>query len=249
MKIDIQFQGRKCDFEKFAGYLGFRLESYDFKVSQAPEHKPPPLCTLNKSPSPANIQVFENKTPVYVYLGCLESCTCKFSEWKTGDTFFIAVTTHVVYNKPSKPLFYPVCGRFPEKCRPYTFFDLDDSISMTAKEMKHWISIMEQFIKEHLVQAQKIQPKSAKVPVNSTEPPTKTEKSRKPKKSNSLRSAIRKTVVEEGPSKEEQTVQEAPVDCNQGPSTGFQTDQRGKSTKHQGNAKTFKRKSKRPGRV
>ena len=49
VKIDLYFQGRQCDFEKFADHLGLQIESSDFKISPAPEHKPPSLCTLNKS--------------------------------------------------------------------------------------------------------------------------------------------------------------------------------------------------------
>ena len=98
---------------------------------------------------------------------------------------------------------------------------------------------------EHKIKAQK----SPKTPASSPETPKKNEKPRKQKKLSSLRNAIRKTIADESPPKEEQAIKEDPVTCDQGPSSSNQTDQRGKSTKHQGNAKTFKRKSKRPGRV
>ena len=242
VKVDLHFQGRQCDFEKFAGHLGFRLESYNFQVTPAPEYKPQSVCTLNKGRAPANRQVFKNKTPVYARLDCLEWLTGRgFWEWKTGHTWFIPITTHVAYNKPSTPLLHPVCGYYPERGQPYTFIELHQlTLSMTTNQMKCNISMI-----EHKIKAQK----SPKTPASSPETPKKNEKPRKQKKLSSLRNAIRKTIADESPPKEEQAIKEDPVTCDQGPSSSNETDQRGKSTKHQGNAKTFKRKSKRPGRV
>ena len=104
--------------------------------------------------------------------------------------------------------------------------------------------------KSDSLRSQNLQPEQTKISVKPLDPTKPSETSRKSRKSNSFRNAIKKTISQTTLHKEDENVPAATSSTDNHDTGSIQTDyQRGKPTKHQGNAKTFKRKSKRPGRV
>ena len=256
IKVDLLFQGRKCDFEVFAKRLRFDIGNHDFKIKPAPEHKAPSICSFNKCPSPANMQIFENKTPIDASLSpiAIERPIIKGSNiWgsKIGDIGFIPITKHVVDSKPSLPFAYPVCGHRPDLGRLYTFMNADVALEMTIEEIKGSVSFFESSVQDRL---ESLTLQFEQTSISTTERDLLTRPKqynrRSAQKSNSLRSSIKKTIAQESLKKEDSNVSEPTTNSNGNRcTTTHKTDQRGKSTKHQGKAKTFKRKSKRPGRI
>ena len=240
IKIDLRFQGRKVDFEIFASLLSFEIDYKNFNITPAPEHKAPSMCTLNESPGLADIKIFENKAPINADLMLMTRGT----QCKTGDISFVSITKHVVDFVKSTWLPWPICGHYPERCASYNLVPCDIGIA-TSDAIKRVISRRESSIQK-LLADRNVQSKLTKVSTNQSTSTSSNSKQRKSRKSNLFRTAVKKR-AEELAMKEKETETEVSSTDIHGTTSGI--DQPGKSTKHQGNAKTFKRKSKRPGRV
>ena len=227
----LQFQGRKCDFQKFADCFGIILKEEHFTTSPAPCYKPSPLCKLNKHDSPMGMHLFKSKRPISVPYP---------TRSKKGDQFIVPITAPLKPKiKARPPIFHP--------CRMGYLPGTYDSVPVeTTQKLKEDISKFKSLI----AQAQGNRRRNVDKLISklddlwNEEPSKKAGKFKKAQSSNSFRSAIKKFASEKTYEPEQAEIPVASVDNEQKTKA-----EKSKKTKHQGKAKTFKRKTKRPGRV
>ena len=235
-KLHIHFQGRKCDFRKFADYIGFDLKENDFNTSSAPAHKPASMCKLNIHDAPENMQIFRSKQPIFVSFRTLQL---------KGHQFIVPITAplkpKIKAVRPAAWYAHPLITHFLPGS--YDGFPLGSVQSLLEEISRYEVIIVKtrqnrklsfsEFIFK-LENCWKIQPLGTQT----------TRKSKKPKPSNSFRSAIKKLTSEKTEEPEQAETSKDSVKINKTSHVG-----KPRNTKHQGKAKTFKRKTIRRGRV
>ena len=258
--INLRFEGQKSDFYDVAGILGFMSHEEDFIISQAPVEKLPDLCKVDKNGKPVNLQVFRNKLPVHASCwkckreNSLAYPLSQYYKLSVGDRLLMSEKWHQmspVRTKCDAPLYdggyYPANLKF-SKSVPYMGIGLEDYLNALLSECKTEMNFRSMTTEKFDLPPQLSTPVNVFTvkPHSTSKAPTKpAEKSRKTKKVNSFRSAIVKSMANKTAEQEQQTAPSYNDQCKEKVENG----NRAKPSKHQGNGKTFKRKSKRPGRV
>ena len=254
--INLRFQGEKCNFHEVAGILGFSSDKNDFIISQAPEEKLPDLWKTNKNGEHVNLQIFRNKHPIQANCwtckrkSSMASHLLQMYELKIGDQLLLSEQRHQmspVRTKCGAPLYdgnyFPANVKF-SRLEPHKGVGLEDFLNALLSQCQNELNFRSMTTQKFNLPSQFSSP--TKPHQNSRTPTKPVEKSRKTKKVNSFRCAIKKSMANKTPAEQEQkTTCSSNDQCKE----KVENEKCDKPSKHQGNAKTFKRKSKRPGRV